>query len=141
MAGVIQEILEAEMGYSKASKEQGLQSATNYFVEKGKRGSPEWVVFRSSCWKKEEGKTAFDDDAPPGSFAVYHESGWITKETFLACFRRLVLLLLDGHSSHAKRLGLTNLARENNVVLLCFPPDTTHRMQPLDVSFMAPLSV
>lgn len=91
------------------------------------------------------------DDAPPGSSAVYHETGWITKETFLAWFRNFVvfsnpgpqkpvLLILDGHSSHTKSLELINLARENNVVLLTFPPHTTHRMQPLDVSFMAPLS-
>ncbi|GBM76068.1 hypothetical protein AVEN_167488-1 [Araneus ventricosus] len=91
------------------------------------------------------------DDAPPGSFAVYHESGWIKKETFLVWFKKFiehsnpgpkkpVLLIIDGHNSHTKSLELVNLARENNVVLLCFPPHTTHRLQPLDVSFMAPLS-
>lgn len=91
------------------------------------------------------------DDAPPGSFAVYHESGWINKDTFLIWFKKFVefsnptrekpvLLILDGHNSHTKSLNLINLAREKNVILLCFPPHTTHRLQPLDVSFMAPLS-
>ncbi|GBL84812.1 hypothetical protein AVEN_1104-1 [Araneus ventricosus] len=91
------------------------------------------------------------DDAPPGSFAVYHESGWINKETFLVWFKKFlehsnpgpkkpVLLIIDGHNSHTKSLELVNLAWANNVVLLCFPPHTTHRLQPLDVSFMAPLS-
>lgn len=91
------------------------------------------------------------DDAPPGSFAAYNKSGWISNETFLVWFKKFiefshpskdkpVLLLLDGHASHAKSIELVNAARENNVIILCFPPHTTHRLQPLDVSFMAPLS-
>ncbi|GBM87720.1 hypothetical protein AVEN_50882-1 [Araneus ventricosus] len=91
------------------------------------------------------------NDAPPGSFAVYHESGWINKETFLVWFKTFiehsnpgpkqpVLLIINGHNSHTKSLELVNLARANNVVLLCYPPHTTQRLQPLDVSFMAPLS-
>ncbi|KAI5729389.1 hypothetical protein M8J76_002005 [Diaphorina citri] len=51
-----------------------------------------------------------------------------------------VLLLLDGHASHPKNLELIKMARDNNVVLLCFPTHCTHRMQPLDVSLMGPLS-
>lgn len=91
------------------------------------------------------------DDAPPGSFAAYNKSGWITKETFVVWFKKFVafshpsaekpvLLILDGHSSHVKSIELINAARENHVILLCFPPHTTHRLQPLDVSLMAPLS-
>ncbi|KAF2900054.1 hypothetical protein ILUMI_06138 [Ignelater luminosus] len=44
------------------------------------------------------------------------------------------------HTSHSKSVALIDLALENNVTLLCFPPHTIHRLQPLDVSFMAPLS-
>ncbi|CAK1550150.1 unnamed protein product [Leptosia nina] len=51
-----------------------------------------------------------------------------------------VLLLLDGHSSHTKNIDLIDYARENNVILLCTPPHCTHKLQPLDVSFMRPLS-
>ncbi|GBM47784.1 hypothetical protein AVEN_260068-1 [Araneus ventricosus] len=91
------------------------------------------------------------DDIPPGLFAVYHESGWINKETFLVWFKKFiehsnpgpkmsVMLIIDGHNSHTKSLELDNFAQANNVVLLCFPPHTTHRLQPLDVSFMALLS-
>ncbi|XP_033232086.1 uncharacterized protein LOC117183043 [Belonocnema kinseyi] len=90
------------------------------------------------------------DDEPPGSFSVYHESGWIQKETFVIWFKRFiefarptaekpVLLILDGHTSHTKNLELIRLARDSHVIILCFPPHFTHRMQPLDVSFMAPL--
>lgn len=91
------------------------------------------------------------DDAPPGSFAAYCKSGWINKELFIVWFKKFVevanpshdrpvLLLLDGHCSHTKSIDLINLAREKNVIMLTFPPHTTHRLQPLDVTVMAPLS-
>ncbi|KAF2900937.1 hypothetical protein ILUMI_05250 [Ignelater luminosus] len=91
------------------------------------------------------------DDAPPRSFAYYHESGWINAESFLYWFRRFieyatsspqksVLLILDEHRSHSKSIALIDLVRENNVALLCFSPHTTHPLQPFDVSFIAPLS-
>lgn len=91
------------------------------------------------------------DDAPPGSTAHYHPSGWMQTEIFLSWFDKFiafsnpskenpVLLLLDGHATHTKNIELIHRARDNGVVLLCFPPHTTHRLQPLDVSFMSPLS-
>lgn len=91
------------------------------------------------------------DHTPPGTFAEYHPSGWIEKNIFIRWFKKFVefthptaenpvLLLLDGHAAHTKSLELINIARENHVVIICFPPHCTHRMQPLDVSFMAPLS-
>jgi hypothetical protein len=52
----------------------------------------------------------------------------------------LMLLLLDGHASHTKGIDLIDLAREKGVVLLFYPPHCTHKLQPLDVDFMKPLS-
>lgn len=91
------------------------------------------------------------DGAPPNSWAECNEKGWITHELFLKWFEKFViwskatkedpvLLLLDGHTSHVKSLDVINLAREKSVHILCFPPHCTHRLQPLDVSFMKPLS-
>ena len=37
-------------------------------------------------------------------------------------------------------MEVIDLARANGVVLLCLPPHCSHKMQPLDVSFMKPLS-
>lgn len=93
----------------------------------------------------------FLDHAPPGTTAEFHETGWMQKEIFVAWFKRFVaftnptaekpvLLLLDGHATHTKSLDLVLLAREHHVVIICFPPHCTHRMQPLDVVLMAPLS-
>src|SRR5699024_4365144 len=82
------------------------------------------------------------DGAPPGSWGEAHESGWIQGYLFLKWLNRFiewshatkedpVLLLLDGHATHVKSLEVIDLARENGVVLLCFPPHCTHRLQPL----------
>lgn len=91
------------------------------------------------------------NNGPPGCWAEYHESGWIQMDIFHRWFKEFVkfsgaskekpvLLLLDGHATHTKSLYLIDLARQHNVILLCFPPHCTHRLQPLDVSFMKPLS-
>jgi hypothetical protein len=91
------------------------------------------------------------DDAPPGSTAEYHISGWMQMEIFLKWFHRFIeismqterkplVLLLDGDESQTESLELIKLARECHVVLMCFPTHTTHRLQPLDVSVTAPLN-
>lgn len=49
-------------------------------------------------------------------------------------------VLLNGHTTHVENIDLIIKARENNVYLLCFPPHTTHRLQPHDKSLMFPLS-
>ena len=100
---------------------------------------------------RQSAKPELLDNAPPGSTAKYHPSGWMQKEIFLKWFQRFVefskpnaekpvLLLLDGHSTHTKSIELLDMVRENHVHLLCFPPHCTHRMQPLDVAFTVPLS-
>lgn len=94
----------------------------------------------------------FLDGLVPGAWVELNQKGWIDMEIFFKWFKKFVefskaskdtpvLLLLDGHSSHTKNLNLINYARDNGVVLLCFPPHSTHRLQPLDVAFMKPLSV
>ena len=57
------------------------------------------------------------------------------KKVFLvhAVSQRPVMLLVDGHASHVT-MDLIELARDNNVILFCLPPHTTHLLQPLDVS-------
>jgi len=49
-----------------------------------------------------------------------------------------ILLVLDGHSSH-KSLEAVELARRSGVTMICLPPHTTHRMQPLDLTVFGPL--
>ncbi|KAJ4466261.1 DDE superfamily endonuclease-domain-containing protein [Lentinula aciculospora] len=49
-----------------------------------------------------------------------------------------IVLLFDGHQSHISKEWV-DLALENNIVLLCLPSHTTHRLQPLDVGCFGPL--
>ncbi|KAL9697290.1 hypothetical protein quinque_000731 [Culex quinquefasciatus] len=50
-----------------------------------------------------------------------------------------VILFLDGHASHTKNLAFIEKARANHVTVISFPPHSSHKLQPLDVSFMGPL--
>jgi hypothetical protein len=54
--------------------------------------------------------------------------------------RKFLVLLLDEDESQTKSLELIEVTRKSYVVLMCFPSHTTHRLQPVDVSFMAPLN-
>lgn len=92
------------------------------------------------------------DRAPPETTAECNVRGWMTTETFVSWFQRFVnfsgasiatpvLLLLDGHVTNTQNIEVIEHARKNGVVMLCFPPHCTHRLQPLDVGFMKPLSV
>ena len=64
----------------------------------------------------------------------------MTKEVYLEWFKflqnippsRPVVLIQDGHASHVS-IELIELARANNIHLLCLPAHTSHILQPLDV--------
>ncbi len=49
-----------------------------------------------------------------------------------------VLLLLDNHCSHETYAAL-KFAKENGIIMLSFPPHTSHKAQPCDVSPFSPL--
>ncbi|KAI4454088.1 dde superfamily endonuclease [Holotrichia oblita] len=94
---------------------------------------------------------AFLDGIVSGGWVELNDKGWIDKALFFSWFKKCVkyskaskddpvLLLLDGHSSHTKNLDVINYGRENGVILSCFPPHCTHRLQALDVALMKPLS-
>ncbi|XP_029719395.2 uncharacterized protein LOC115261629 [Aedes albopictus] len=93
---------------------------------------------------------AFKVGAPPKTIFACNGNGWSTTSTcstwfdhFLAVARPTVdapvLLILDGHSSHTRNLNMIEKARQNHVKILSIPPHTSHKFQPLDVSFMGPL--
>jgi DDE superfamily endonuclease len=49
------------------------------------------------------------------------------------------LLILDGHSSHVT-MAFLQKAMAVNILVVIFPPHSTHRLQPLDVSVFSPLA-
>lgn len=88
------------------------------------------------------------EGAPTGSVALGNKSGWMTSELFLEVLKHIVhhtkctddnkiLLLLDNHESHIS-IEAIRYCKCNGIVLLSFPPHTTHRLQPLDVGVYAP---
>ena len=113
-------------------------SATGHFL-------PPMLIF-----KRKRMADTLKVDAPTGTVFACTDSGWIDTDVFTQWMKHFIqsvnsskenkhLLLLDGHTSHSKNLATIKWARENGVFLLSFPPHTTHRMQPLDVSFFKSL--
>ena len=49
------------------------------------------------------------------------------------------LLILDGHGSHIN-LPFLEWCNTHNIQVIAYPPHSTHRLQPLDVSLFAPLA-
>lgn len=89
----------------------------------------------------------FAENLPPNAEMYMGSSSWQTTDSFAQWLRffihqvqpealKPVLLIVDGHASH-KTLDAITLAQENHVQMLSLPPNTTHKMQPLDRCFMA----
>ena len=91
-------------------------------------------------------------DAPAGTIFACTDSGWIDSDCYVMWLKHFIksvnssmdnnhLFLLDGHASHTNNniLVAIRLVRDNVVTMLLFPPHTTHKMQPLDVSFFRSL--
>ncbi len=102
-------------------------------------------------WPRVRMKPELMDECPPGSISECHNSGWMQTNIFTIWFQHFVevsgattenkvLLILDGHATHTHNLDVITMARENGVYLLSLPPHCSHKLQPLDVAFMKPLS-
>ena len=88
-------------------------------------GGPDGTVY--SCTKS-------------GWFDMFIFEDWFMK-IFLPHVRRLPgrkLLLGDNLASHLS-VNVINSCRENNIAFVCFPPNTTDKLQPLDVGLFAPM--
>ena len=80
---------------------------------------------------------------PEDALYARSESGWIDSELFLVWLKKIflryvvperpVILLTDGHKTHVN-IDVIDVCRQNDVVLFCLPPHTTHALQPLDVA-------
>jgi hypothetical protein len=86
------------------------------------------------------------------AFFAATPTGWTNDETALNWMRTVFdpitkpkalrnkrLLLLDGHGSHVN-MRFLNWCHNNSIIVACYPPHTTHRLQPLDVSLFSPLA-
>lgn len=88
-------------------------------------------------------------NGPPGCAGASHSSGWMTCENFLLFMKHFVqfvrcskekpvLMVLDNHDSHLS-IPVLNFCKANGIVLVSFPPHTSHKLQPLDRTVFGPL--
>ncbi|KAB0804091.1 hypothetical protein PPYR_01061 [Photinus pyralis] len=86
---------------------------------------------------------------PPGASYFCSDKGWMTEELFIQYLKHFkkfvkpttedpVLLIMDNHVTHCT-LDAYTFCKENGIILLTIPPHTSHRLQPLDVTFYSPL--
>ena len=131
----------AELGrrnvYAMTSAERGKTHTVLSCVSASGYALPSMMVYP----RKKKVPDNLKEGAVPGTLFANSESGWINSELYLEWFNfflqhippvRPVLLLQDGHVSHTS-IELIELARANNIHLLCLPAHTTHIFQPLDV--------
>ena len=131
----------AELGhrnvYALTSAERGKTHTVLTCVSASGHVLPPMMVYpRKKCVPEN-----MREGAVPGTVFANSDTGWINANLFLEWFKffiqqipsaRPILLIQDGHTSHTS-IDLIELARENNIHLLCLLPHTTHVLQPLDV--------
>ena len=88
----------------------------------------------------------------PEKYHVGHTpNGWISSDAFFTWLSTLfirevqnagvefpILIFMDEHSSHIN-IAVAEFCRNNNIILYCLPPHSSHIMQPLDISVYGPL--
>ena len=104
---------------------------------------PPYIIFAA----KQLNELWTHDEVCGSRYAVSNK-GWVDQELFFfwlkvhfipnAISHRPLLLLLDGHSSHFEPNTIQH-AQDNNIIIFCLPPHTTHECQPLDCSLFGPL--
>ncbi|CAH0723209.1 unnamed protein product, partial [Brenthis ino] len=88
-------------------------------------------------------------DSNSNMVACVSDSGWITESIFVDWLQHFkafakpsadepILLILDNHESHIS-LRAHEFCRKNFIHVLTLPPHTSHKMQPLDLTFHGPL--
>lgn len=82
---------------------------------------------------------------PPDSLYTCTEKGWMTEDLYLRWLEHFqnhvqsstvnpVLLIVDNHVTHCS-LKAYDFCRDNGIQVVSIPPHTSHRLQPLDVTF------
>jgi hypothetical protein len=50
-----------------------------------------------------------------------------------------IILVMDGHYSHTRNMEVIHLTRQNYIDVICLPPHSSHKIQPLDKTLIGPL--
>ena len=99
---------------------------------------PPLVVYKAQCLND-----IWTINAPKDATYVVAESGWMSNVIFEQWFRNSfiphvlsttepVIFFFDRNRSHLT-YGTVKLAIENEIIIICLSPHTSHALQPLDV--------
>ena len=88
---------------------------------------------------------------PAGATYGCSDSGWMEGQNFESWFKSFfvshvsnlekpVLVIYDGHNSHLT-YNTVKTAMDNQIIIMCLPPNTSHALQPLDVGVFKALKV
>lgn len=88
-------------------------------------------------------------NGPMGAIYGCSKSGWINEDLFIKWLQHFknyvkptnedpVLLILDNHSSHIS-FAAFQFCKKNYITVITLPPHTSHKLQPLDLTFFGPL--
>nr|XP_023028779.1 jerky protein homolog-like [Leptinotarsa decemlineata] len=126
------------------SGERGQLVTSASVVNANGNSVPPFLIF-----PRKEFKDFMVANGPPVCVGASHFSGWMTCDKFLLFMKHLVhfvrcskekpvLMVLDNHESHLS-ISVLNFCKENGVILLSFPPHTSHKLQPLERMVFGPL--
>lgn len=107
---------------------------------------PPYVVYRAtnmwSTWKENGPKGCRYNASPSGWFDANIFNDWLEFQMIprLKKLQGKKVLLCDNLSSHIT-VNALQLCRNNDIHLICLPPNSTHLTQPLDVAFFRPLKI
>uniref|UniRef100_A0A1B6JFL2 DDE-1 domain-containing protein n=2 Tax=Homalodisca TaxID=139475 RepID=A0A1B6JFL2_9HEMI len=134
----------AKVSYSRSGGAGRLQYSVLFVASASGERYPPCVVFKGQG----DLQSTWVQGGPPGALYGVTQSGWMQDfifEKWLINFanqtknlEKPVLVLFDGHGSHLT-YNVTRVARDNDIILLCLPPNTSHALQPLDVGVFAPM--
>ena len=81
---------------------------------------------------------AYFGRSPKGWISTELFYGWLANHFAKCVTERLVVLLVNGHSSHID-VEVSKFCKDQQIHLYCLPPHTSHVTQPLDVGFYGAL--
>jgi hypothetical protein len=115
---------------------------------------PPFLIYQGKPGQVQDSWLTEFDPEHQSAFFTTSESGWtnheLGKEWLIGVFDRFTkakarngrdyrLLITDGHSSHIN-MDFLEWCDQHRIIVAVFPPHSTHRLQPLDVSLFSPLS-